>query len=34
MKTFSDLGLLPELVRALADAGSERPTPIQEQAIP
>ncbi len=34
MKTFSDLGLLPELLRALKDAGYETPTPIQAQAIP
>ncbi len=34
MKTFSELGLLPELLRALQDAGYESPTPIQEQAIP
>ncbi|MGA0394240.1 MAG: DEAD/DEAH box helicase [Rhodospirillales bacterium] len=32
--TFSDLGLNDELLRAVADAGYEQPTPIQEQAIP
>ncbi|HET7584445.1 MAG TPA: DEAD/DEAH box helicase [Gemmatimonadaceae bacterium] len=32
--TFEALQLAPELMRAIADAGYERPTPIQEQAIP
>lgn len=31
---FRDLGLDPELLRALDDAGYTIPTPIQEQAIP
>ena len=31
---FSDLGLGPEVQRAVADAGYTQPTPIQEQAIP
>ncbi len=31
---FEDLGLSPELVRAVADAGYTEPTPIQEKAIP
>jgi ATP-dependent RNA helicase RhlE len=31
--TFDDLGLVAPLRRALRDAGYERPTPIQEQAI-
>jgi ATP-dependent RNA helicase DeaD len=31
---FGDLGLRPELVRALASLGYEEPTPIQRQAIP
>ena len=31
---FSDLGLLPELLRAVEDAGYSEPTPIQIQAIP
>jgi ATP-dependent RNA helicase RhlE len=31
---FSDLGLLPELLRAVADKGYDSPTPIQIQAIP
>ncbi len=31
---FSDLGLSPDLLRAIADAGYETPTPIQAQAIP
>ena len=32
--SFSDLGLSDELLRAVADAGYDTPTPIQEQAIP
>jgi len=32
--TFEDLGLGPELLQALADAGYTTPTPIQAQAIP
>ena len=31
---FSDLGLEPELLRAVADKGYDTPTPIQAQAIP
>src|SRR6202167_1492073 len=31
---FSDLGLSPEVLRAVEDAGYKSPTPIQEQAIP
>ena len=31
---FTDLGLRPELVRAVAAAGYTTPTPIQERAIP
>src|SRR3984957_2699158 len=31
---FSELGLSPELLRAVADAGYTTPTPIQQQAIP
>ena len=34
MTTFSDLALIPELQRAIADAGYETPTPIQAEAIP
>jgi ATP-dependent RNA helicase RhlE len=34
LTTFSDLHLIPELLRALADAGYDTPTPIQAQAIP
>ncbi|MBW3534445.1 MAG: DEAD/DEAH box helicase [Gemmatimonadetes bacterium] len=34
METFDDLGLAPELVEALAAEGVERPTPLQEGAIP
>lgn len=32
--TFEDLGLGPDLLRAVSDAGYETPTPIQEKAIP
>jgi ATP-dependent RNA helicase RhlE len=31
---FDDLGLMPELLRAVKDAGYTSPTPIQAQAIP
>lgn len=31
---FSDLGLAPEILRAVQDAGYVEPTPIQAQAIP
>ncbi len=31
---FTDLGLAPEVLKALADAGYEKPSPIQAQAIP
>jgi superfamily II DNA/RNA helicase len=30
---FADLGLSPEVLRAIAELGYEQPTPIQEQAI-
>ena len=32
--TFADLGLRPEILRALADSGYTIPTPVQAQAIP
>src|SRR5579872_1247019 len=32
--SFTDLGLAPELLRALAEKGYTAPTPIQLQAIP
>ena len=32
--SFSDLGLVPELLRAVADKGYDTPSPIQLQAIP
>ena len=32
--SFADLGLSPKLLEAIAKAGYENPTPIQEQAIP
>jgi ATP-dependent RNA helicase RhlE len=33
-QSFESLGLLPELVRAVADEGYTQPTPVQAQAIP
>ncbi|MEE8502303.1 MAG: DEAD/DEAH box helicase [Kiloniellales bacterium] len=32
--TFEDLGLSPEVLRAVTDAGYQTPTPIQAQAVP
>ncbi|MCI2399436.1 DEAD/DEAH box helicase [Aliiroseovarius subalbicans] len=32
--TFDDLGLAPKLLEAIKSAGYDKPTPIQEQAIP
>ncbi|MBV8776633.1 MAG: DEAD/DEAH box helicase [Alphaproteobacteria bacterium] len=32
--SFSELGLSPELLRAVSDAGYTTPTPIQQQSIP
>jgi superfamily II DNA/RNA helicase len=32
--SFSDLGLSPELLKAIGDAGYVEPTPIQKEAIP
>ncbi len=32
--SFADLGLSPETLQAVAEAGYTKPTPIQEQAIP
>jgi ATP-dependent RNA helicase RhlE len=32
--TFADLGLTAPMLKALADAGYQRPTPIQAQAVP
>jgi len=34
MNFFEELGLIPELVKAVGDLGFEKPTEIQEQAIP
>ena len=34
MPSFSDLGLTPPLLRALAEEGYDSPTPIQSAAIP
>ena len=31
---FTELGLVPEILRSVADQGYETPTPIQQQAIP
>src|SRR6476659_10172202 len=32
--SFNDLGLAPELLKALTESGYTKPTPIQAQAIP
>ncbi|TAJ92979.1 DEAD/DEAH box helicase, partial [bacterium] len=32
--SFDEMGLAPEIVRAVKSRGYENPTPIQEQAIP
>lgn len=32
--SFTDLGLTPELLRALSERGYDAPTPIQARAIP
>ncbi len=32
--TFSELGLEPKILQALAEAGYDTPTPIQRDAIP
>jgi ATP-dependent RNA helicase RhlE len=32
--TFSDLGLSPAMVKAVAEKGYTQPSPIQEKAIP
>lgn len=32
--TFEDLGIMPQLLRAIEEMGYEQPMPIQEQAIP
>src|SRR5271163_4776929 len=32
--SFEDLGLSPEVLKAVTDAGYTAPTPVQEQAIP
>lgn len=34
MKTFDELGLNKTLLKAVSDLGFEKPTPVQEQAIP
>ena len=34
MELFSDLKLNPKILKAVKDAGYEKPTPIQEKAIP
>ena len=32
--TFATLGLHPDIIKALVDAGYATPTPVQQQAIP
>lgn len=32
--TFKELGLVPEIMKAIEDMGFEEPTPIQKASIP
>lgn len=34
MQTFEEIGLRPEILKAIQELGFEQPTPIQQQAIP
>jgi len=34
MTTFKDLGIIPEIIRAIEELGFENPMPVQEQVIP
>ena len=34
MKTFDELAIAPEIIRAIAELGFEKPMPVQEQVIP
>lgn len=34
MKTFDELAIAPEIIRAVAELGFEKPMPVQEQVIP
>jgi ATP-dependent RNA helicase DeaD len=34
MNTFTKMGLIPELIRAIEELGFDNPTPIQQKAIP
>ncbi|MDE5847520.1 MAG: DEAD/DEAH box helicase, partial [Muribaculaceae bacterium] len=34
MKTFADLGVAPEILKAIEELGFEHPMPIQEMVIP
>ena len=34
MASFAELGLAPELLKAVSEEGYSEPTPIQAQAIP
>lgn len=34
MKTFREMGMMPEIVKAVEELGFERPMPVQEQVIP
>ncbi len=33
-ETFEELGIVPQILKAVEDMGFEEPTPIQKQAIP
>ena len=34
MKTFEELGVAPDIVRAISEMGYESPLPVQEEVIP
>jgi ATP-dependent RNA helicase DeaD len=34
MKTFEELGIMPEILRAISEMGYEQPMPVQEEVIP
>ncbi|HEY5570544.1 MAG TPA: DEAD/DEAH box helicase, partial [Bacteroidales bacterium] len=34
MKTFEELGVAPEILRAIQEMGYENPMPVQEEVIP
>ena len=34
MKTFEELGVMPEICEAISEMGFEHPMPVQEEVIP